>query len=131
MVIDGRKAHAVVPYEGERFSLVYYNVRQSWTLDEAARGALRSLGFRWPDERAATAMARHWEGRPAKEWDVGLPRETESLAGQFLRAWEAAESGRAGGIENGPLGRADGAYAAFAMGAAARSCKPQQNERRA
>ena len=48
-VFDGRKAHAVTAFKGQRFSLVFF-CSQSTDASEALKLELQTLGFQVPDK---------------------------------------------------------------------------------
>lgn len=50
-LFDGLRAHSVQPYQGERFSLVYYSTKYKAAHRKTAN-TLRKLGVNWPTERS-------------------------------------------------------------------------------
>ena len=63
VLFDGRCAHEVARYTGERVSVVWYNLKDSWNMDDELKKELVTLGFRPPkSELAAEPVAwRDWQ----------------------------------------------------------------------
>jgi len=62
IAFNGNCAHEVLPFKGERFSLVFFTSGKYLGACEAQREALRKLGFAWPTEesllRSSGALSR-------------------------------------------------------------------------
>ena len=52
---DGTLRHETAPFEGERYSLIYFVHETALHVHGADRQPLLDLGFRWPEEQAAVA----------------------------------------------------------------------------
>ena len=50
---DGTLRHETAPFEGERYSLIYFVHDTALHVDSADRQPLLDLGFRWPEEHVA------------------------------------------------------------------------------
>ena len=105
VVFDGKSAHAVEPFSGQRWSAVFYSCCADYDLCEGVQQAAENLGFRVPDARALERMKAKLEAQPQ---------------GHSTGSADAAAAGRrAGGVENGRAGAADFGFEAWAAGWAA------------
>ena len=57
LLFDGRRAHAVAPFEGDRYSLVYFTVPKYARVLHADREMLMRCKVVWPSEKAARYFA--------------------------------------------------------------------------
>ena len=47
-LLDGRRAHEVAPFEGERYSLAVYPMSKFWEASEAVKKDMRCYGINFP-----------------------------------------------------------------------------------
>ena len=86
VVFDGKSAHAVEPFSGQRWSAVFYSCCADYDLCEGVQQAAENLGLRVPDARALERMKAKLEAQPQ---------------GHSTGSADAAAAGRrAGGVEN-------------------------------
>ena len=50
LLFDGRRCHCVTPFEGERYSLVYFSAHEHNKVQAPSVSLLKSLGVAWPTE---------------------------------------------------------------------------------
>eukprot|EP00421_Protoceratium_reticulatum_P005672 CAMPEP_0168365690 /NCGR_PEP_ID=MMETSP0228-20121227/4847_1 /TAXON_ID=133427 /ORGANISM="Protoceratium reticulatum, Strain CCCM 535 (=CCMP 1889)" /LENGTH=448 /DNA_ID=CAMNT_0008378477 /DNA_START=9 /DNA_END=1355 /DNA_ORIENTATION=+ len=67
LLFDGRRAHEVLAFKGERYSLVWFSCARYWDAGSEALKKLTDLGFVIPTEAAVTSISRLLRppGKPA------------------------------------------------------------------
>ncbi len=69
VLFDGRRAHEIVPFVGERYSIIFFSTRDSPKMSEEARELLRDRAlFRPPDCNAASLFLSPTPERRALLW---------------------------------------------------------------
>lgn len=91
---DGTEPHATLPFEGERFSVVYFVHQTHPKLNQEDRAYLESLGFKLP---AATDCLRQRVGREGfvsgRDCSFDPPRRVKLAAGKAaIRAYQQGQN---------------------------------------
>merc|ERR1719226_241499 len=72
-LFDGQRAHEVLPFSGERYSIVWFSCARYWEANRAGVRKLTKLGFQIPTEKSiatVSAALRRPRG-PGAKWAEG------------------------------------------------------------
>ena len=89
-LFDGRRAHCVDDFQGERFSLVYFTCPRYWKVDAKQQEGLSECGFRFPSE-ADTEKLLSSLAPP-----VGYGAKPAPPSGPQFKVWPVAQGKRKG-----------------------------------
>lgn len=92
LLFDGNRAHEVEPFQGERFSIVFFSCARYWKLPAETQSQLAGLGFALPSQQK---LGRLWGllAPPRGLGAAGRVRKRPAAAGMAALVTAAAASG--------------------------------------
>eukprot|EP00812_Abedinium_dasypus_P003711 NODE_1458_length_1137_cov_337.290203.p1 GENE.NODE_1458_length_1137_cov_337.290203~~NODE_1458_length_1137_cov_337.290203.p1 ORF type:complete len:340 (-),score=95.62 NODE_1458_length_1137_cov_337.290203:100-1119(-) len=96
LLFDGKRAHEVDPFEGERYTLVFFTAPRYWKITDEARQTMQTAGLPMPTEKAMQCLKAAL--RPPQGYAIkGAKAAAAKLAAAKAAAKAKAKASKAGG----------------------------------